>query len=423
MRKKLLIAIIFTSGIILTFFLKNTVLLVGAATQNLATLIANSDGNTKEEVLQLNDKVQERKKRIDEITSKIAEYQQKINAKRKEQASLQNQLSILENRIAKIELEIDQTQEEIETTSLEIQALDIQIKEKETQINREKQQIAEGIRQINAADQRNRLEILLLNNSFSDFFQEIAELESIYSNLGISVSRLKALQAELQLKRETSDSKRVSLEKLKSKLEEDRLEFIDSQNVKEDLLLTTRLSSQKFQESVSSLRREQAQADDELVKIEGALRDKLKNSDLAVSPDQVILSWPVDPSRGISTYFYDPEYPFRYIFEHPGIDIRAYQGTPIKAAASGYIAKVRNGGIKGYSYIMLVHGGNISTVYGHLSRLDVIQDTFVERGQVIGLVGGKPGTPGAGPLTTGPHLHFETRLNGVPVDPLKYLIR
>lgn len=424
MKKRLLVAVfVIISLAVFAIFAKNTADLVRAASSSLVTLMAGEGSAAKEEVLKLNDQVQEHKKKIDEITSKIAEYQTKINVKRKEQATIQNQLAILENRIAKTELEIEQTKEEIESASLEVQALDLQIKDKEAQISREKQQLAQGLRQIDRIDQRNKLELLLSNDSFSEFFQEIAELEGVYSNLGVSVSRLKTLQAELSNRRESSDGKREALEKLRAKLETSREDLLESQFGKESLLIESKLSANKFQESVSELRREQAAIDDEMAKIEGALRQRLKNSDFAISPDQVILSWPVDPTRGITAYFHDPDYPYRYVFEHPAIDIRAYQGTPVKAAAAGYVAKVKNGGAKGYSYIMLLHGGNISTVYGHLSRLDVAADTFVERGTVIGLSGGAPGTPGAGPMTTGPHLHMETRLNGIPVDPLKYLIK
>ncbi|MFH2104616.1 MAG: M23 family metallopeptidase, partial [Parcubacteria group bacterium] len=105
---------------------------------------------------------------------------------------------------------------------------------------------------------------------------------------------------------------------------------------------------------------------------------------------------------------------------HYAIDVPTPQGTPMYAPADGYVVRYRDAGY-GYSYIMLMHANDLSTVYGHTSASFVSAGQYVTEGQVIGLSGGTPGTKGAGLMTTGPHLHLEVRVNGVPVDPLRYL--
>ena len=141
--------------------------------------------------------------------------------------------------------------------------------------------------------------------------------------------------------------------------------------------------------------------------------------DEALARGDLLLNWPVDPSSGIKVIFRDPTYPFRYLFEHPGTDIRASVGTPVKAAAGGYVAWNKKGRLYG-NYVMIVHPGGIATVYAHLSKFAAKADTYVERQEVIGYSGGRPGDPGAG-LSSGPHLHFEVREDGVPVDAENYL--
>jgi murein DD-endopeptidase MepM/ murein hydrolase activator NlpD len=98
---------------------------------------------------------------------------------------------------------------------------------------------------------------------------------------------------------------------------------------------------------------------------------------------------------------------------HEGIDIGAAQGTPIRAAASGTVTFA--GQMSGYGNIVIVqHAGGLQTRYAHQSAMSVTAGQTVAAGEVIGAVG-------ATGEATGPHLHFEVRVNGVAVDPAPYL--
>ena len=98
---------------------------------------------------------------------------------------------------------------------------------------------------------------------------------------------------------------------------------------------------------------------------------------------------------------------------HPGIDIGVPTGTPIHAAAAGTV--IYCGWMSGYgNLVMIDHGGDLATLYGHQSRIAVSCGESVTQGQVIGY-------SGCTGFCTGPHVHFEVRVNGSPVDPLGYL--
>jgi murein DD-endopeptidase MepM/ murein hydrolase activator NlpD len=98
---------------------------------------------------------------------------------------------------------------------------------------------------------------------------------------------------------------------------------------------------------------------------------------------------------------------------HAGVDIAVPSGTPVRAAASGTVAIA--GWVSGYgNYICIQHGGALSTCYGHNSSLGVSTGQQVGQGQVIA-------SSGCTGHCLGPHVHFETRINGAPVDPMGYL--
>jgi murein DD-endopeptidase MepM/ murein hydrolase activator NlpD len=98
---------------------------------------------------------------------------------------------------------------------------------------------------------------------------------------------------------------------------------------------------------------------------------------------------------------------------HKGQDIAAPTGTPVKVTADGVVMIA--GWVRGYGNgIYVDHGNGITTRYGHLSRIDVVVGQTVKQGEQIGLVGSTG-------RSTGPHLHYEVRINGEPTSPLLYL--
>jgi murein DD-endopeptidase MepM/ murein hydrolase activator NlpD len=124
------------------------------------------------------------------------------------------------------------------------------------------------------------------------------------------------------------------------------------------------------------------------------------------------LDWPVHGT--ITSPFGYRQNPFGGGVEfHQGLDIAAPMGTTIEAAAGGTV--IQAGWFGGYgNFIVIDHGGGMSTGYGHCSQIFVSVGQKVQKGQAIGAVGSTG-------VSTGPHVHFEVRLNGKPVDPAPYL--
>jgi len=132
----------------------------------------------------------------------------------------------------------------------------------------------------------------------------------------------------------------------------------------------------------------------------------------------LLLSWPMTGARvtqpfGPSALVLEPSLgPYPHF--HTGIDIAAPLGSPVLAAADGIVVAVAHTSVGYGNYVMIAHGGGVITLYAHLLETDVGLGDRVARGKKIGL-------EGSSGLSTGPHLHFEVRINDQVVDPMRYL--
>lgn len=372
--------------------------------------------------------INQKKEDVKRIEERQSELEAEIQKKEEEQETLKNQISIIEAEIEQTENEIEKLEIQIEKAGLEIQAKAEEIETTEIQITGQKELLAEYIRTLQQYGDKAPIELIFNADSFSEILDKATYAETLESEGQETLNDIQDLKTLLEEEEKELKAKRQELESFEDKLVKTKSSFEKEKQGKNNLLAETEEEEEKFQELLEQSRQEynQAQSDISALEAEAAkiVSQQQANNEQPSGWEAYDGSsqfmWPVYPSRGISAYFRDPSY-FNYFgVHHSAIDIPAYQGTAIVAPADGYVVKYKDNGL-GYSYIVLHHGGGLTTVYGHVSASYVSAGQYVSRGEAIGEVGGTPGTKGAGWMTTGPHLHFETRVNGSAVNPMQYL--
>ncbi|MDQ1375613.1 MAG: hypothetical protein QOJ09_2951 [Actinomycetota bacterium] len=184
-----------------------------------------------------------------------------------------------------------------------------------------------------------------------------------------------------------------------------RAEVLAQEQQKAALVDQVRSRRQEFETQIAQLKAESNA-------ITSFLRGVQKGQGPAISGKGIFAS-PI-PGAAITSGFGPRVHPiYGDVRMHTGIDFRASVGTPVRAAGTGTI--VFAGWRGGYGNAVIIdHGNSLATLYGHLSAINVGVGQRVTKGQVIA----RAGSTG---LSTGPHLHFEVRANGVPVNPMGYL--
>ena len=263
------------------------------------------------------------------------------------------------------------------------------------------------------ADEPDVVTVILESDGFADLLERAEFMQRVSQQDARIIDRVRtakqeAVAAEHRLDRLETRQREVTsvvarrheeIVQVKGQLVSRRQDYAGARATKRVALASTREDRHALEDHLASLEREQA-------KIAARLAGTGTQPAGPVRQGSGRFIWPLNGT-------FTSGFGYRWGRLHAGIDIAVPEGTPIRAADSGSVAIA--GWTGGYgNYTCINHGGGVSTCYGHQSRIATSVGASVSQGQVIGYSGNTGNS-------TGPHLHFEVRINGSPVDPMGYL--
>lgn len=348
------------------------------------------------------------------IQKKIEQQEAELATIRKQKLTLDNQVKLLDQQIAASQLAITGIDAEIITIGLEKNKINRELVDLEEKALARRLNLKLAVRASYIYSQDSLIEIMLSSNSLADFSARVKAVDNIQNKITSNIAAIEEIKQGLGIKKATLEDKNVRLIDIREQrvVEEQSLQV--QIGAKQVIVKDLKLSEADYQKKLQEARTEQQAISNEIAAL-------MKATPKQPPVGDKVLYWPI-ASRTITAAFRDADYAKRFGLVHNAIDIATPQGTPIKAPADGTVTKIKDGGAKGLSYMIINHTNGLATVYMHLSSFAVSTGAFVTRGQVIGRSGGTPGTPGAGWLTTGPHLHFEVWDQDQPRNPRAYLV-
>jgi len=339
------------------------------------------------------------KKKLETIKSRMAQTQSKINQKREQKQAVYQQIVKIQRNIVYTDIQLQNTTNSVRYYST---LLD-HSKNTLSQIDqryKEKQKVFD--RRLLAFYKNQKLGVLELFLNGQDFLNIVESSFYVEKVVQTDVSLFNQLRKDQQSRKREAQLltfRTDKLNQLKGQISE-----------QQQRLYASKAEKAKFQaaldKEIRQYEREQDQLQRESEQISAMIRRSVTGQVIRPGTGRFIM-----PTAGwISSEF---GYRFHPIFRvrkmHSGVDIAAPYGQPIRASDSGQV--IFAGQIQGYGKTVIIdHGHNYSTVYGHQSRIVVSSGERVSQGQLIGYVG-KSG------YATGPHLHFEIRFNQVPINP------
>lgn len=339
---------------------------------------------------------------LNEIHSKIDKSKSQLNEGKKKERQLGEQIKKLEGQITATEREIADIKGDINKTEQEIAVVKSNLQAAEQEMEGQNENLKKRLRAMYKNGDVGMVQILFGSESFTDFMSNMDMVQKIYDH---DVEVLKVLEEQC----EKIELQKKQLEALQAKLLTERQKEMDKQST---------LQANRGQ--VASLKSEVAKSNAQIEAQLDALNaeaNRLIDEIRRLQGDGAFIggkfAWPGESSY-VTSEFGMRHHPILKVNKlHTGIDLRAPLGSKVFAANGGTVIKAGWNNSYG-NVVMIDHGGQIVTLYAHNSKLLVKAGDVVSIGQTIAQAGSTGNS-------TGPHIHFEVRVNGQYQDPRNWL--
>ena len=344
---------------------------------------------------------------LSQIRNNIKNKQQELNESKAKEKSLGDQVNSLEQQINSKQSDIDELEASISEAQAKLETLEEELAAAEEKVNTQNENLNARLRNMYKNGSVGFIDVLMDSGSFSEFLNNLSLVEKVYTSDQDVLEELQKAYDEIDAKKKEIETLQAELSESKATMEEQK-----------SSLEADKASVEKKKSEIAA---DSAETQRELDKLEAdaqALTSSIRDSGSSSSSSKYnggIMAWPVPSCHTVSSGYGGRIHPTtgKYKF-HGGLDIPGSYGSAIVAANSGKVIWAGNRGDSYGNYVIIDHGGGVSTLYGHSSKVLVSTGQSVSRGQRIANVGSTG-------RSTGPHCHFEVRINGSRVNPTPYV--
>lgn len=356
---------------------------------------------------------QEIQKRLNAAKAQLSSVNSQINSEKKKQASINSQISLNQKKVNLLEQTISTINSQITEMTNLIAQKEQDIETKTVEIEDTYEAFKKRMRAMYMSGENSSLEMLLAAESFSDFLTNIQMMKAISNHDKQLIEDLRTQKAAIEQEKTDIENEKAEIEQRKQEIIIQREEIKSTQSE----LAKAYAKSKDAMQDYDALKDKYESNRDAVLAEEAAVEAELQkwyknnsSSSYDGSSANNNLIWPLPGFSRISS-----PYGSRWGGFHCGMDITGggVFGANIVASASGKVIQATSHYSYG-NYVIIDHGGGYSTLYAHASKLLVSIGQTVYQGQNIALVGSTGNS-------TGPHLHFEVRINGSHKNPANYV--